>query len=100
MYSGLRRLVYLVRRGSGRQTKKVFDKLGNYAATKLPTFKLRRTELRHEFGIFARSVGVKFLKFCLTAARLQWRRHESRLRRYPSLWGYIRIVLLDIKGGV
>jgi len=34
-----------------------------------------------EFGVFARSVGVKPLKFCSTATRLQRRRRESLLRQ-------------------
>ena len=38
-----------------------------------------------EFGVFARSVGVKPLKFCSTATRLQRRRRESRLRRSTLL---------------
>jgi len=61
---------------------------------------LHTNTTRHKFIIFAKSVdGYMLLRFCSMATRLQRCRHKSRPRRHPSSSG-IRIVLLDIKGGI
>jgi len=60
-----------------------------------------RNDSRREFFFFARSVGVKLLKFCSTATRSQCRRRKSHPPTPldpPS--SRIRIVLSGIKGDV
>jgi len=62
-----------------------------------PIFILVQRDLRHAFGIFTRSVRVKPLLNCYTVSAPQTQAPPTLLHAPSSR---IRIVLLDIKGGV